>query len=104
MAGYITMVSVQLVKVNFKEVFAKNERGEYRQGCNAGKVISEVYTHLLYCSVLSLSGNVNTRRMSKPDMGSIFHIKKSMTYSGHTKLLCEFSKLSKFNAFYLFGY
>ena len=32
-------------------------------------------THLLYCSVLSLGGNVNTRRMSQPDMGSIFHIK-----------------------------
>jgi len=31
-------------------------------------------THLLHCSVLSLVGNVNTRRMSKPDMGSIFHI------------------------------
>ena len=31
-------------------------------------------THLLHCSVLSLGGNVNTRRMSKPDMGSIFHI------------------------------
>ena len=31
--------------------------------------------HLLYCSVLSLGGNVNTRRMSKPDMGSIFQIK-----------------------------
>ena len=30
--------------------------------------------HLFYCSVLSLGGNVNTRRMSKPDMGSIFHI------------------------------
>ena len=38
-------------------------------------------THLLYCSVLSLGGNVNSRRMSKPDMGSIFHIKKSMKYS-----------------------
>ena len=37
-------------------------------------------THLLYCSVLSLGGNVNTRRMSKPDMGN--H-KKSMKYSGH---------------------
>ena len=55
-------------------------------------------THLLYCSVLSLGGNVNTRRMSKPDIGSIFHIKKSMKYSGHRKLLCELSKLSKFNA------
>ena len=58
-------------------------------------------THLLYCSVLSLGGNVNTRRMSEPDMGSIFHIKKSMKYSGHRKLLCELSKLSKFNAFNL---
>ena len=35
-------------------------------------------THLLYFSVLSLGANVNTRRMSKPDMGSIFHIKKLM--------------------------
>ena len=32
-------------------------------------------THLLYCSVLSLGGNVNTRRMLQPDMGSIFHLK-----------------------------
>ena len=32
-------------------------------------------THFLYCSVLSLDGEVNTRRMSQPDMGSIFHIK-----------------------------
>ena len=54
-------------------------------------------THLLYCSVLSLGGNVNSRRMSKPDMGSIFHIKKSMKYSGHRKLLWELSKLLKFN-------
>ena len=30
-------------------------------------------THILYCSVLSLGVNVNTRRTSKPDMGSIFH-------------------------------
>ena len=51
-------------------------------------------TYLLYCSVLSLGGNVNTRRMLQPDMGSIFHIKKSMKYSGHRKLLCEISKLS----------
>jgi len=58
----------------------------------------------LYCSVLSLGGNVNTRRMSKPDMGSIFHIKISMKYSGQRKLLCELSKLSKFNAFNLLGY
>ena len=60
--------------------------------------------HLLYCNVLSLGGNVNTRQMSQPDMGSIFHIKKSMKYSGHRKLLRELSKLSKFNAFILLGY
>ena len=29
-------------------------------------------THFLYCSVLSLDGKVNTRRMSQPDMESIF--------------------------------
>ena len=34
-------------------------------------------THLLYCSVLSLGGNVNTRRMLQPDKVSIFHIKKN---------------------------
>ena len=38
-----------------------------------GKIFQRC-THLLYFIVLSLSGNVNTRRMSKPDMGSIFHI------------------------------
>ena len=32
-------------------------------------------THLLYCSVLSMGGNISTRRMSKPDMGFIVHIK-----------------------------
>ena len=64
-----------------------------KDGINARKVISEVYAYL-YCSVLSLGGNVNTRRMLQSDMGSIFHIKKSMKYSGHMKLLCELSKLS----------
>ena len=58
--------------------------------------------HLLCCSALSLSGNVNTRRISKPGTGSIFHIKKSMKYSGHKKL--ELSKLSKFNAYNHLGY
>ena len=41
-----------------------------------GKLVQRC-KHLLYCSVLSLGANVNTRRMSKPDMGSIFHIKKN---------------------------
>ena len=58
--------------------------------------LSQWCTHLLYCSVLSLGGKVKTRRMLQPDMGSIFHIKKSMKYSGHRKLLCELSKLSNF--------
>ena len=50
-------------------------------------------THFLYCSVLCLGGKVNTRQMSQLDMKSIF-TKKSMKYSGHRKLLCEFSKLN----------
>ena len=29
-------------------------------------------THFLYCSVLSLGGKVNTRRMSQPEMESFF--------------------------------
>ena len=57
-----------------------------------GKLFQK-YTHLLYCRVLSLGGNVNTRRMLQPDMGSIFHIQKSVKYSGR-KLLYELSKLS----------
>ena len=45
-------------------------------------------THLLYCSVPSLGGNVNTKGMTKPDKKSIHlsHKKKSMKYSGHTCL------------------
>ena len=31
--------------------------------------------YLLYCSVLSLVGNINTGRMSQADMGSIFNTK-----------------------------
>ena len=49
-------------------------------------------THFLYCSVLS-----------QPDMESIF-TKIIYKYSGHRKLLCELSKLSKFNAFSLLEY
>ena len=74
-----------------------------RKDLMQGKLFQKC-THLLSCSVLSLGGNVNTRRMSMPDMGSIFHIKKSMKYSGQRKLLCELSKLWKFNAFNLLGY
>ena len=56
---------------SWKEESRKDNTG---QGYNARKVISVVYA-LFYCSVLSLGGNVNTRRMSKPYIGSIFHIK-----------------------------
>ena len=42
-----------------------------KQGNNARKVILEMYASL-YCSVLSLGEKVNTRRMSQPDMESIF--------------------------------
>ena len=41
------------------------------QSYNARKVISEVYA-FFYCSVQSYSGKENTRRMSQPDMESIF--------------------------------
>jgi len=49
--------------------------GASYQDYNARKVISEVYSSfVLQCTVSG--GNVNTRRMSQPDMGSIFHIQK----------------------------
>ena len=79
---------------NFIQIIKVIMQGKLFQKC----------THFFYCSVLSLGGNENTRQMLQPDMGSIFHIKKSMKYSGHRKLLCELSKLSKFNAFNLLGY
>ena len=56
------------------------------QGYNARKVISEVYASFVLYT------------------GSIFHIKKSMKYSGRRKLLHELSKFSKFNAFILLVY
>ena len=55
-------------------------------------------THILYCSSLSLGGNVNKKRMSQPDMGSIFHLKIQWNI---LVILCDFSRFSKFNAFIL---
>ena len=55
----------------------------------------------MYCL---MGGNVNTRRISKPEKGSIFHIIKSMKYYGHRKLLFKLLILAKFNAFNLLGY
>ena len=51
------------------------------------------HSFVLQC-ILSLFGNVNTRRMSKPDIWDPSFTSKSMKYSGHRKLLCELSKLS----------
>ena len=56
-------------------------------------------THLLYCSLLSLGGNANTRRMLQPDMGSIFHLKKSMNYSGQ-KTIMRIIKIFEIQCFY----
>ena len=46
-------------------------------GYNARKVISEVYASFVLQWTISLGSNVNTRRMSNPDMESIFHTKKN---------------------------
>ena len=69
------------------------------QDTNARKVISEVYAFfVLQCSVLSLGGKLNTRRMSQPAMESIF------TKIVYEILQCEISKLPKLNALILLGY
>ena len=74
------------------------------QGYNARKVISEVIASFVLQCTVSLGGNVNTRRMSKPDMGSIIQIKNQWNILVRKLLICELSKLSKFNAFNLLGY
>ena len=65
--------------------------------------------HLLYCSVLSLGGNVNTRWMSQPDMGSIFHIKnqwnilvKENYYVNYQNSMLSFSSDTKRTLMHLF--
>ena len=69
-------------------------------------------THLLYSSVLSLGGNVNTRRMSKPDIWSIFHIKNQwnikvienyyVNYQNHPNLMLLTSLDTKRTLIHLF--
>ena len=61
-------------------------------------------THLLYCSVLSLGGSVNTRRMSKPDMGSIFYIQNQWNVLVIGNYNVNYNNYQKFNAFNLLGY
>ena len=82
------------------------------QDYNARKVTSEVCAHLLYCIVPSLGGNVNTRRMSKPDMGSIFHINNQwsilvighyyVNYQNYQNLMLLISSYTKRTLMHLF--
>ena len=114
-AKYVFFLS-KFVSIKFKIISVKtvlyflwkhsdtNSKFLLDQGCNERKVISEVYASFVLQWILSLGGNVNTRRMLKADTGSILYITKSMKYSGHRKLLCELLKLSKLNAFNLLGY
>ena len=59
----------------FKEFFNNPENNNIHifKVIMEGKLFQRC-SHLLYCSLLSLGSNVNTRRMSQLDMGSIFHI------------------------------
>ena len=61
-------------------------------------------THLLYCSVLYLGGNLNTRRMSQPDMGSIFQMKNHWNILVIGNYYVNYQKFSKLNDFILLGY
>ena len=71
----ISLIVIIVCTDNFNGIIPKNDIHYTDQGCNVRKVISESYASFVYCSVLSLGDNVNTRQMSQPDMGSIFHIK-----------------------------
>ena len=44
-------------------------------------------THFVYCSVLSLGGKVNTRRMSQPDMESILQIPPRENWFQYVRLV-----------------
>ena len=55
-----------------KNVHIILEKPIISQGTNARKVIPEVYAFFVLQHVLSLDGTVNTRRMSQPDLESIF--------------------------------
>ena len=57
-------------------------------------------THLLYCSALFLCGNVNTRRMSQSDMGSIFYIKKINDIFWPKETIMWINKIFIFQCFY----
>ena len=75
-----------------------------RETCAYSAAVRDVLIYLASCWIQGtvhsyieqsrIQHNENTRRVLQPDIGSIFHIKKSMKYSDHRKLLCESSKLS----------
>jgi len=57
-------------------------------------------THFLYCSVPSLGGKVNTRRMSQPDMESIFTKIIYKIFWSYETIIWIF-KIIKIECFYL---
>ena len=58
-SGSQAMIGLTILYIQYSKVLIQ---GKLFQRC----------THFLYCRVLSLGGKVNTRRMSQPDMESIF--------------------------------
>ena len=83
------------ITVNYKRKHSK------AQGTNARKIISEVYAFfVLQCTVFGRK----SKHKTDVKAWNPFSQKYSMNYSGNRKLLCEFSQLSKSNAFILLGY
>ena len=70
--GELHKNKVQLCTRRHKSHFFTHNVYTYIQGTNARKGISEVYAFCTAVYLLSLGGKVNTRRMSQPDMESIF--------------------------------
>ena len=75
-AASLAIGSPILLGINQRESVENNQVNNFTRikVIMKGKLFQRC-AHLLYCSVLSLVGKVNARRMSQPDMGSIFHIK-----------------------------
>ena len=69
-----TNKQILLLHINRKQPGIKCMMNASIKDVRQGKSFQKC-THLQYCSVLSLGANVNTSRMSKPDMGSIIHKK-----------------------------
>jgi len=67
-----------------------------------GKLFQRCMQFALQCTVFGRKSKHKTDVTALH--GIHFYKKKSMKYSGHRKLLCEFLKLSKLNALTLLGY